>query len=132
MEATPQAGAPHSGLLQSLRILLATLLDAVRTRGELLQVEFEEERLRIAGITVFALAAFFFLALAVLLLSLFLILLFWDSHRVMVCGLLALAYFLTGIVCALIARQRLRAKSTLFAASLAELAKDGERLDPSC
>jgi uncharacterized membrane protein YqjE len=122
----------HGGLLHSLRTLLATLLATVRTRGELLQVELEEERLRIAGITVFAVAAASFLALAVLLLSFFLILLFWDSHRVVVAGLLALLYLLIGIICALVARQRLRAKSKLFAASLAELAKDSERLNETC
>jgi uncharacterized membrane protein YqjE len=35
---------------------------------------------------------------------------------------------LIGIVCAWVARQRLRVKSKLFTASLAELAKDGEHL----
>jgi uncharacterized membrane protein YqjE len=128
MASPAEEEAPHGGLLHTLRVLLATALATLRTRGELLQVEFEEERLRIAGITLFAVAAVVFLALAVLLLSFFLMLLFWDSHRVLMAGLLALAYLLIGIVCALVARQRWRAKSKLFTASLAELAKDSERL----
>lgn len=115
-------------MLQSLRNLLATLLATLRTRGELLQTELEEERLRLAGIAVFALAAAFFLLLGALLMSFFLVLLFWDSHRLLVAALLALAYLAIGVVCALVARQRAGAKSTLFAASLAELAKDGEQL----
>lgn len=132
-EAAPHATeaashAPEGGLLHSLRTLLATLLATIRTRGELLQVELEEERLRVSGIAVFALVAAFFLALGVLLLSFFLILLFWDTHRLLVCGLLALAYLLIGVSFALAARQRSRAKSKLFAASLAELVKDGEQL----
>src|SRR5688572_2800455 len=118
----------EGGLLHSLRTLLATLLATIRTRGELLQVELEEERLRVSGIVVFALVAAFFLALGVLLLSFFLILLFWDTHRLLVCGLLALAYLVIGASFALVARQRSRAKSKLFAASLAELVKDGEQL----
>ncbi len=122
------AGAPPSGLLHSVRTLLASLLATVRTRGELLQVELEEERLRITGITVVAAAAAFFLLLAMLLLSIFLILLFWDTHRIMVSGLLALAYLLIGVACALVARQRARVKSKLFTASLAELAKDADRM----
>ncbi len=119
---------PRGGLLQSLRSLLATLLATLRTRGELLQTELEEERLRLAGVAVFALAAAFFLLLGALLTSFFLILLFWDSQRLLVAALLALAYLAIGVVCALVARQRARAKSTLFAASLAELAKDVEQL----
>ena len=127
--AAPPDIAP-SGLLHSLRTLLATLLATLRTRGELLQVELEEERLRVAGITVFALAAAVFLMLALLMASFYLVLLFWDTHRVLVAGLLALGYFLIGTICALAARRRSSVKSKLFAASLAELAKDGEHLTP--
>lgn len=128
MEAPEEeAAAPH-GLMHSLRALVASLLATVRTRGELLQVELQEERLRVAGIAVFALAAAFFLAMAVLLLSFCVILLFWDTHRVLVSGLLGAAYLAVGAACALVARQRANSKSKLFAASLSELAKDGERL----
>jgi len=121
-------GAGSVGLLQSLRALLATLLATVRTRGELLQTEIEEERLRLAGIALFSIAGAFFLVLGILLLSFFLILLFWDSNRVLITGLLAFAYLSIGAGCALAARRRSRVKSKLFAASLAELGADGERL----
>jgi uncharacterized membrane protein YqjE len=130
MESPAQEAQP-AGLLHSLRTLLATLTVTARTRGELLQVELEEERLRIAGIAIFALAAAFFLALAVVVLTFFLLLLFWDSNRLLAAGLIALAYLIIGLICANVARQRARVKSKLFAASLAELAKDGERLTPS-
>ena len=135
MESRAQDGTQDSpsgssgGLLQSLRTLLATLLVTARTRGELLQVEVEEERLRIAGIAVFALAAAFFFALAIVVLTFFLLLLFWDSNRLLAAGLISLAYFMIGLICASVARQRARVKSKLFAASLAELGKDNQRLD---
>ena len=128
MASPVQEDTPHSGLLHSLRSLVASLLATIRARGELLQIELDEELLRVAGIAVFVLAAGFFVTLGVLLLSFFLILLFWDSNRILVSALLALAYLLIGIVCAWVARQRLRVKSKLFTASLAELAKDGEHL----
>lgn len=127
-EADDAADAPHGGVLHSLRTLLATLLATVRTRGELLQVELEEERLRVAGIAAYAAAAAIFLTLAAVLLSVFLILLFWDTHRVLTAGLLTLAYALIGIVCVWIARGRARAKSRLFAASLAALHEDERQL----
>lgn len=123
--AAPVAGG---GVLHSLRALLATLLATLRTRGELLQTELEEERLRVAGIALFAIAGAVFLLLGVLLLSLFLVLLFWDSNRVLMAGLLAFVYLAIGAGCALAARRRSRVKSRLFAASLAELGADGERL----
>jgi uncharacterized membrane protein YqjE len=122
------AALPHGGVLHSLRTLLATLLATVRTRGELLQVELAEERLRVAGIFAFAAAAAIFLALAAVLLSVFLILLFWDTHRVLVAGLLTLAYAVIGLVCVMVARGRARAKSRLFAASLAALEDDERQL----
>ena len=128
--APPSAsvGDPPSGLAGSLRGLLANLVNATRTRGELLQVELEEEKLRVAGIAVFALAAAFFMALSVLVLTFFLILLFWDGNRVLVSGLIGAAYLVIGVVLALIARSRAGMKSKLFSASLAELKKDGEAL----
>lgn len=118
----------NAGLLRSLRTLLANLIGVARARGELLQVELEEEKLRVAGIVLFAVAAAVFLALAVITLTFFLMLLFWDSNRVLAAGLITLAYALIGVVCALVAHGRSREKSRLFSASLAELGKDQARL----
>ena len=127
-DSAAKGGTPQGGLLRSLRGLLATLVGTARTRLELLQVELEEEKLRLAGIGVLAVAAVFFLALAVLVFTFFMILLFWDTHRVLVSGLIALAYLVVGLGCAVAARQRARSKSKLFAASLAQLDADRERL----
>lgn len=132
--STPQdlpgdgATSNSGGLLRSLRILLANLLAVARLRGELLQVELEEEKLRLAGIVIYAVAAAVFLALAVVALTFFVMVLFWDTHRVMAAGVIVLAYAVIGIVCACIAHSRSRVKSKLFSASLAELGKDGARL----
>lgn len=126
---TAQSRSAQSGLFASLRALLATLIGTARTRLELLQVELEEEKLRLAGIGVLALAAVFFLGLAILVFTFFVILLFWDTHRLMASGLIALAYLLVGLGCAAAARRRARTKSTLFAASLAQLDADRARLE---
>ncbi len=127
-EVPASEGEQSGGLLRSLRTLLASMLLVARTRGELLQVELEEEKLRVAGIAAFAVAAAVFLALAVVVLTFFLMLLFWDTNRVMAAGLIAAAYALIGIGCALVARNRASVKSKLFVASLAELGKDSARL----
>ena len=120
--------APQGGLLRSLRTLLADLLATLRTRGELLQVEIEQEKLRVCAVAIFALAAAFFLGLAVVLLSIFLMVLFWDNHRILVAGLLGLAYAVIGVCCAITVRRRWRVQSKMFSTSLAELDKDAARL----
>ena len=127
-DSPPGADASQAGLFRSLRGLLATLVATARTRLELLQVELEEEKLRLAGIGVLAIAAVFLLALAILVFTFFVILLFWDTHRVLASGLVALAYLIAGLCCAAAARARARSKSTLFAASLAQLDADRTRL----
>jgi uncharacterized membrane protein YqjE len=125
---TRPGGASQAGLFRSLRELLQVLIGTVCTRLELLQAEFEEEKLRLAGIGVLAVAAVFFLALAIIVFTFFVILLFWDTHRLLVSGLVALAYLIAGLGCAAAARTRAKAKSTLFAASLAQLDADREQL----
>lgn len=130
MENSARHDAAHGGLLRSLRGLLATLLATLRTRGELLQVEIEEEQHRLTGIALFALLGVVFLGLAVLFLSVFVILLVGDTNRVVTTGLLGLLYLLIGVVSLLAARRRRQAKTKLFAASLMQLRKDGEHLSP--
>lgn len=125
---TAKVDAAQGGLFRSLRGLLATLLGTARTRLELLQVELETEKLRLTGIALFAVAAVFFLALAVLVFTFFVILLFWDTHRVLAAGVVALVYLAVGVACALVALRRAQAKSTLFAASLAQLDADRARV----
>lgn len=130
MDAQPSgAEAPRRpGLLASLRALAANAVGLLRTRFELLAAELEEERLRVTQIVFFGALALVFCVLGVLLLTLFLILLFWDTHRLLVTGMLAAGYLGIAAGLGLAARGKARAKSTLFSASLAELAKDRDRL----
>lgn len=121
-------GAPQGGLLRSLRTMLADLLATLRTRGELLQVEIQQEKLRVYAFAIFSVAAAFFLGLAVVLLTIFLMVLFWDTHRILIAGLLGLTYAVIGMCCAIVARQRWRVKSRMFSTSLAALDKDSARL----
>lgn len=127
-EGAPAGQAP--GLLQSLRNLLATLVALLQTRLELLATELEEERLRIGQVLLWGCVALVFFVLGAVMLTFFLVVLFWDTHRVLVSGLLALAYLAIGVAAAGMARSRAQARSRLFSASLAELGKDREHLTP--
>jgi uncharacterized membrane protein YqjE len=100
-----------------------------QTRLELLATEVEEERVRLGRLLLLGAVAAFFLALGMLTLTLFVIVLFWDTHRLLVTGLLAALYLGAGLALALAARREASARPRLFAASLSELAKDRERLN---
>ncbi len=119
-----------SGLLGSVRRLLSTLAGVVATRLELLANEWQEERLRLVQMLVFALFAVFCFCMGVLLLALFLVVLYWDEHRLAVLAALSMAFLVSGGWAAMMLRSKLQG-SKLFSVSLAELAKDrtslGER-----
>ena len=78
-------------MLESLRSSLALLIDAGATRIELAATEFEEERLRLVGLLVSTIATLLLLGITVLLCATFLIVLLWDSHRLLAIGGVAVA-----------------------------------------
>lgn len=120
-----------SGLMGSIKRLLSTLTSIVSTRLELLANELQEERLHLMQMLLFAALALFCLGLGVLLLTAFVVVLFWDDHRLAVLGVLSASFFALGTLMAMLLRSKMQAKSRLFSASLAELAKDREQLGAS-
>lgn len=117
-----------SGLMGSVRQLLSTLTSIVSTRLELLANELQEERLRLTQMFIFVLFALFCFGMGLLLLTVFIVVLFWDDHRIAVLGVLCTIFFALGVVMTLLVRSRMQVKSQLFSASLAELAKDRQHL----
>ena len=126
--ADSAAGARAGGLLSSLKRLVPTAVAIVQTRLELLADELQAERRRIVQCAVFALAALFFIAFSVVLLTVLVIVALWDSNRMLAIGGFALLYLVIGGGCAMVARRHAGAGRRLFAASLGELQKDRDRL----
>lgn len=120
-----------TGLMASIRRLLSTLVSIALTRLELLANELQEERLRLTQMLLFALFALFCFGLGILLLTVFIVVLFWDDHRLAVTGALSAVFFALGLLMVLLLRIKARARSRLFFASLAELARDREHLGAS-
>ncbi len=118
----------NSGLLGSIKRLLATLTGVVATRLELLANEWQEEQLRLMQMLIFALFAVFCFCMGMLLLALFLVVLFWDEHRLAVLAALTVAFFVSGGVLLMLMQSKWRQGSKLFSASLAELDKDRKSL----
>lgn len=119
------------GLLESAKRLLCTLTSIVSTRLELLANELQEERLRLTQMLFFALAALFCFGMGILLLTVFIVVLFWDDHRLAVLGGLTVLFFASATLLAMLLRSKVRSRPRLFSASLGELAKDRAHLEAS-
>ncbi|HET8761240.1 MAG TPA: phage holin family protein [Nitrospiria bacterium] len=117
-----------TGLLDSVQRLAVTLIEIVHTRVDIVATEFEEERERIRELALFGLMALFFAGFGFLLLTLFLIVLFWDTHRLLAVGGFTVLYLGLGGFAAATLRRRLKTRPRLFATTLAELSKDREHL----
>ena len=128
MKKSGPGADPSPGLLGSLRNLAATLVAMAQTRLELLSTEVEEERLRLLQLLLRASLALFFSALGIIMMTLFVVILFWDTHRVLVTILFGVLYLAIGLVLWLVVRNQARGKSKVFSTSIAELAKDREQL----
>jgi uncharacterized membrane protein YqjE len=122
------AGGPATGILQSLRNLATTLVALLQGRLELLATDLEEERIRLLQLLFWAAGALFFFALGVLMITMLVVLLLWDSYRFTGIALLATVFLAIGVALAIGVRNRMHIRSRLFSSSLDELAKDRERL----
>lgn len=118
-----------SGLIGSIKRLLSTLTQLASVRLELLANELQEERLHLEQRLVYFFAALVCFGMTMLLLTVFIVVLFWDSHRLLAMGGLSAVFFATGLILLMRLQQMAQQKSRLFADSLAEFAKDGDQLN---
>ena len=127
-EAQDSGSGQRGGLLDSVKTLAATLVAMGHTRLELLSTEIEEERVRLISMLLWTLVALFCVALCIVLLTLLMVVVFWDTHRLLVLGILALLFLLGAVMAGRVVLNNAKAKPRLFASSLAELSKDREQL----
>jgi uncharacterized membrane protein YqjE len=121
----PLDEAPASaGLFSSLRNLLDSALRIGQVRLALLGTELEEQKLRLAqGLVLSALGALL-LTVACLLLSAFVVVLFWDTHRLAALAVLTLGFAGGGALLLRAGSRSVRSAGAMFQASLDELARD--------
>lgn len=116
------------GLFDSLGALASSVVAIIHTRLELLSTDLEEDQQHIFSLLVLALVALFLLGVGVVLVTILLVVAFWDSHRLLVLGLLAGFFLLSGLTAAAVALHKARNKPRPFAASLLELYKDRQQI----
>jgi len=102
----------------------ATLVSMARTRLELAAVEAQEEARSLLGYAAWTLLAAFLGAFAFLLAALFVIVLFWDEHRLLAIGAMAGMFVLAALLILARVRAGLAARGPMLAATRAELGKD--------
>jgi len=117
-------------IVASISRLAGTLIDLLQTRLELATVELEEGALRLFVYLLFALVALFCLAMALLLGTVLVIVIFWDTHRIPVLISLMAAFGVIGTLIGLGIRNNYRCQPKILSYTLLELRKDIERLRP--
>ncbi|GAA5233860.1 hypothetical protein FOZ76_06780 [Verticiella sediminum] len=112
-------------LISALRALAASVLAVGRTRLELFSLEFAEQKSNALKAGIFAAVGLLCLAMGAAVFTAFVAVLFWDTpHRVLVIGLLALAWVLAGAICLFMVQRSLKQAKSPFALTLAELERD--------
>lgn len=121
---------PPPPLAGSLKGMVAGLLGLLQVRLELFTVEAREELARVGGLLVLVAFACAFLSLGLGFLAIFITVALWDSHRLLALLAFSVLFLTLGGVAAFLVKQRAAQGSRLFAASLAELQLDKDRLKP--
>lgn len=116
------------GLLGSLKSMTALAVAIAHNRLNLLSTDLEVAREKTVSVLIMVLVALFCICFGALLLALFIVVIFWDTHRLIALGGVAGLFVLIGVVCLLRVIKSLKAMPATFEASLAELAKDYKQL----
>jgi uncharacterized membrane protein YqjE len=124
----PQQAIPPTGPGASLRSLGSAVAELVSTRAQLLVLELREEGDRRKQMLALALVSGLFLALGLLLAAFFVIVFFWDTHRLAAIGTVTLVYLGIGAGALVRLTVKARASPPPFEATGAEFARDLEML----
>lgn len=125
MEGSPPT---EGGIFSSVARLLQTLRDVVENRFELFLVEMKEERIRLFD-AIFLLAIGIVCAVMTLvMITLVVIVIFWDTHRILVMTLVTLAYGISAALAIVKLRNRLLGWQA-FSATIEQIKKDRSCLE---
>ena len=125
---TDQTQHSAEGLLGSLKSLSGLVVAIAHNRLNLLSTDLEIARERTVSVLIMVLVALFCLCFGALLLALFIVVIFWDTHRLLALGSVTGLFLLVGGVYLLLVIRALKRMPATFEASLTELAKDYKHL----
>ena len=116
------------GLLGSLKSLSSLVVAIAHNRLNLLSTDLEIARERTVSVLMMVLVALFCLCFGALLLALFVVVIFWDTHRLIALGSVTGLFLLVGSIYLWRVLRALKRMPATFEASLTELAKDYKSL----
>ncbi|HUS36903.1 MAG TPA: phage holin family protein [Verrucomicrobiae bacterium] len=128
--ASASNGHPTLGAMDAIRTTLATTVKVIRTRLEVISCELEEQREWMQSLLLFAVLGIFCVCMGLVMLTLFVVAMFWESHPKIVLGAFAGVYLAVGIWAVLTFKGKLGSRPKLFQTTTEELAKDEAQLTP--
>lgn len=128
MDDSQTAAPPSRG--PSPRRLAGALLGLVHGHVALFSEEIKEQQARTVTLLILTGLCVLFGLMLIIGVSAALLILFWNTHRILVITLLCLFYAAGLLVCGWHLVQRMRNAPAPFSASLEELARDREQLLP--
>jgi uncharacterized membrane protein YqjE len=117
-----------SGLFHSITQFVASLIALTQTRLELLTTELQEEIQRVASLAIYAFVALLAAMLGLFFGGLAIVMVYWDTHRVLAASLVTLTFLTIAVVAVLILMAKVRAQPPILDATLNELKKDAAQL----
>ena len=131
-DGMPPTAPQDGGLVGAARRVLSTVVAAVETRIEILVTEVQEERIRLTRLLILGAAGLFCLFMGIALFAVFMAVLFWDTNRLAVLGLMCGMFLGAGVVMAIGIAVIVRGpRKPLLAETRDVLAKDRQRLEPT-
>lgn len=126
-EISDRGPTSEPGFFEALRNVLADFAALLQTRLELAATELEEETERLKQTVLLGAIALFFLAVGVILLTLFVVVYFWDTHRLLALGGVTALYLIIGLAVGLAAKKKMSDTPKFLSATMSEFSKDRER-----
>lgn len=107
---------------------LGGFMSVGRTRLELLTVEVQLEIRRAAEVAVLLMVAIQAAMIGLIMTAFWVVLVFWESHRLLAAGLAAGFFLAVAAGAALFCLYKIRSKPPMLEGTLSELARDAEQL----
>jgi uncharacterized membrane protein YqjE len=111
----------------SLRSGVRAVLAHAETRARIAASEVEEQVLRLLEVAAWAAVALLLFAIGLVFLAFFVVLLFWDTNRLLAAGLVTVVFISGGALGVLMVRAGLAARPQFLSATIAEFQKDRAR-----
>lgn len=117
----------NSGLFSSAARLLSNSIDLILNRLNILSADVGVSVQRLFSILSLFLFGVFFLCMAIFLVVILLVVIFWDTHKILVISSLLGAFIVLGAGFFAIAMQKLKGMPHFFEATISELKIDQQR-----